>query len=97
MLNLFLLNWAPDTDLKLEVLTPQRLFQYKKRLAEAKRAQARSHFGSTSEPGGSEPGGDPRLLSPNAALAIPDTIQAWLPDGNSQILRLYCMCLALWA
>ena len=32
---------SPDTDLKLEVLTPQRLFQYKKRLAEAKKAQAR--------------------------------------------------------
>ena len=65
---------SPDTDLKLEVLTPQRLFQYKKRLAEAKSAQARSNFAT--EPGGTDdPGGGLLVppLSPN--LAIPDTIQ----------------------
>ena len=68
---------SPDTDLKLEVLTPQRLFQYKKRLAEAKSAQARSNFAT--EPGGGggtdDPGGALLVppLSPN--LAIPDTIQ----------------------
>ena len=68
---------SPDTDLKLEVLTPQRLFQYKKRLAEAKSAQARSNFAT--EPGGGggtdDPGGGLLVppLSPN--LAIPDTIQ----------------------
>ena len=68
---------SPDTDLKLEVLTPQRLFQYKKRLAEAKSAQARSNF--STEPGGAggtdDPGGGLLVppLSPN--LAIPDTIQ----------------------
>ena len=68
---------SPDTDLKLEVLTPQRLFQYKKRLAEAKSAQARSNF--STEPGGGggtdDPGGGLLVppLSPN--LAIPDTIQ----------------------
>ena len=69
---------SPDTDLKLEVLTPQRLFQYKKRLAEAKRAQARSHFAAGEGEGSSDTGaggGDSRLLSPSAALAIPDTIQ----------------------
>ena len=69
---------SPDTDLKLEVLTPQRLFQYKKRLAEAKSAQARSNF-AAAEPGGGggsdDPGGGLLVppLSPN--LAIPDTIQ----------------------
>ena len=69
---------SPDTDLKLEVLTPQRLFQYKKRLAEAKSAQARSNF-AAAEPGGGggsdDPGGGLLAppLSPN--LAIPDTIQ----------------------
>ena len=79
---------SPDTDLKLEVLTPQRLFQYKKRLAEANSAKARGLFADEAGEGSADR--DPSLLappplSPNArgSFAIPDTIQETSEDRKS--------------